>query len=113
LIADTSISSVECALVSVAASVPLIKPLFTRTRKISGDTMNSNSFRMREHGPRKVTRLPSGDEAGPHNSSVENILVIEGERIPETSSSIVMDMSFGVSYDKGKEHEIDLVADGR
>jgi hypothetical protein len=57
-------------------------------------------------GIRKGTRLPSGgEEAGIDNSSEENILTIEGERIERISSHIVMENNFGVSYDKKKEHE--------
>lgn len=106
----TSLSSVECALVSVAASAPLIRPLFVRIREPSGDTSNAKSYEMRQYGQskgeRKSTRLPSFDEEpGVDNSSQRNVLAVESERIPRMSSDIVMERSFVVSYEKGGKDE--------
>jgi hypothetical protein len=91
--------------VSVAASAPLIRPLFTRTRKPSGDTLNGRSFEMSQFGSRKGTRLSGNEEAGLGSSSQENILGLERGKL---SSDIVMDRSFEVTYDKVKKHESSL-----
>jgi hypothetical protein len=105
----------EITLVNIAASVPLIRPLFKRPSTHAGNT----SYEMKNQyaSMNKGTRLRSRDvESGKHsidNTSEENILPIEGvtvagggydRDVEVDKKGIMLSTSYVVSYNEnGKE----------
>ncbi|CZR70080.1 uncharacterized protein PAC_19981 [Phialocephala subalpina] len=106
----------EITLVNIAASVPLIRPLFKRPSTHAGNT----SYEMKNQyaSTNKGSRLRSRDvESGRHsildNTSEENILPIEGvtvaggghdRDVEVDKNGIMLSTSYVVSYDEnGKE----------
>lgn len=93
---------VECTLVSIAASVPLIRPLFMKTK--NRDNTNARmtyEMKNRYASNGKASRLRSIDpEVGPDNSSEENILPVEGVKVDGKRNDIVLETSYNVRYDQ-------------
>ena len=105
----------EITLVNIAASAPLIRPLFKRPSPQAGNTSYEmkNQYATMNRG----TRLRSRDiESGKHsigNTSEENILPIEGLKVAGEGhdgdvkvdkNGIMLSTSYVVSYDEnGKE----------
>ncbi|KAH8750714.1 hypothetical protein F5882DRAFT_310137, partial [Hyaloscypha sp. PMI_1271] len=104
----------EITLVNIAASVPLIRPLFKRPSTNAGNT----SYEMKNQyaSANKGTRLRSRDiESGKHsidNTSEENILPIEGVTVTRggygsgvevDKNGIMLSTSYVVSYNENDE----------
>jgi hypothetical protein len=99
----------EITLVNIAASVPLIRPLFKRPSTHAGNT--SYEMNNRYALTNKGSRLRSRDiESGKHsidNTSEENILPIEGVAVARGGSGVEVDKngimlstSYVVSYNE-------------
>jgi hypothetical protein len=102
----------EITLVNIAASVPLIRPLFKRPSAATGNASYElkNQYASRDRG----TRLRSRDvESGIVNTSEENILPIESAKVTGRAhggsdeadkNGIMFSTTYVVSYDEnGKE----------
>ncbi|KAH8594902.1 hypothetical protein B0O99DRAFT_623894 [Bisporella sp. PMI_857] len=98
---------VECTLVNIAASVPLIRPLFMRAKSTATTAAQKSyelSHRFSSKGS-KGARLHSGDlETGIENDSKENILPTDAARIDketgEIRKNIMMETTYEINYER-------------
>lgn len=88
-------------MVNIAASVPLIRPLFRKAKKSVVATLtNTYEMKNRYASGKKRNRLHSITdlETGVQNSSEENILPLESAAIDKGRQNIVKETTYDVSY---------------
>lgn len=101
---------------NIAASVPLIRPLFRKAKKSVAATLtNTYEMKNRYASSKKRNRLHSITdlETGVPNSSEENILHSECARIDEGTQNIVKETTYDVSYLQKESPSITLAPGGK